>query len=1293
MNIMHWLSSPFVLLLSETLIHFLWQGMVVLFVWSLWLTAFGNRGAKHRHNVSLAAMAVLGICPLATFFILPSTTSPVSPAPPAPISLSEAVPEDDANLRSAPQEFPDFSADELAAMAGFAATTELNASIGQPEPVQPVEENLAESEASASPRWWHQYRPWIAIIWLIGVAVFSARLLAGVAGILWLRFNTKTVPLWLTDLCGDLTKRMKLTAQVPICASAKVIEATVLGFFKPVVLVPVAWLSEMPPEVWEAVLAHELAHVRRFDLWVNLFQRLMETFLFYHPAVWWISSRLRLEREMCCDEWAVAATGRRSAYAETLELVARRRQSSAWPSLATGIGGSQMALLRRVRNVLGQGNSQNAVWPAGLLSLVILLGIGMSVTDLPRVTAEEDAVTAEGNNESEEIERDETERVAGVPLLANIPVLGALFGGGEVSEAAPMADVSPSDEEADTDSLIRELATAVKELKAEMNELREEVRSRRTPSRESAFDNLRAYELQSEASSDGDEKQSLEELQAEISLLEDKTKSNEELRNRIRAEIGSYQGEEANAKERVLLSQLLTLESNLNRAKEQQREVEIDLRKLHIAQQIAADPRQQEIALNSVLMEDPQIRDLAVQARTLQQYLAEQQRIAHRDTPAIQGIKNDLRRAEQQLEDAKQALVPVLREQYQFQNSQQLETESRLVTVEAAALKKQIEELEQQITAKKRELADDRRGKSELDAVNGDLEASRQRQDETVKQIRVLDQKLAETRAENAATTARATRRSRSDLQEKMFQLPAGQVRKVGQLIVDLHPSASTMARGDGTLTVSAPPDVMKQVERLVQFLNETVAPASGSDSGSAEDDAQRTQNDEQQTSSRWPALFGNRAAERQLAQSKVELARQRARTEAERLELQKKLENSQAAQEELAKQLEALKQRLSQPPGERRTDVDDELQERYRELSIGQQLENKWKEAAEKSAQQRDAAMKKLQEAEKALEKARQEAAKKAQEKAKEADTKAKQAYEQALKSWPKELSEKAAERALDFLRKQQPDGDEASENSQRLEMIEESIRKAYEEAARKAARAKDSIEEKIEKTDVQQELEERLKALEKRLRELVPGATEDEGAEGEKTSGSSESKTLSAANREHRIAPGDVLGISYNNTEDPSKSEGNPFAVGPDGTIQIVSQGRKSRVAGLTFAEAKSAIQQDIGVSNVTVTMLRPRNAYFYVIVENTGDDDDRMLRFPYRGAETVLDVLFKIEELPPLERADVSIFQPSIDGNSAPRSFPVSWKAIASGQDTSTNYQILPGDRIFVREKAPAPNETAL
>jgi len=108
-----------------------------------------------------------------------------------------------------------------------------------------------------------------------------------------------------------------------------------------VVLLPIALLTQCPAELLEAMIAHELAHIRRHDLWVNLFQRVVETVLFYHPAVWWVSGRMRLERELCCDDLAIRATGRRAEYATASSSCAargRRWPRPRWPPACSGRG-------------------------------------------------------------------------------------------------------------------------------------------------------------------------------------------------------------------------------------------------------------------------------------------------------------------------------------------------------------------------------------------------------------------------------------------------------------------------------------------------------------------------------------------------------------------------------------------------------------------------------------------------------------------------------------------------------------------------------------------------------------------------------------------------------------------------------------------------------------------------------------------------------------------------------------------------------------------------------------------
>ena len=130
--------------------------------------------------------------------------------------------------------------------------------------------------------------------------------------------------------------------------SAAVTVPTLVGWVRPVVLLPAAALSGLTPEQLEAILAHELAHVRRHDYLVNLLQSLVETLLFYHPAVWWVSAEVRAEREHCCDDLAVAVCGDRLVYVSALaELTSMERRAFA-------LAATDGSLLDRVRRILGR---------------------------------------------------------------------------------------------------------------------------------------------------------------------------------------------------------------------------------------------------------------------------------------------------------------------------------------------------------------------------------------------------------------------------------------------------------------------------------------------------------------------------------------------------------------------------------------------------------------------------------------------------------------------------------------------------------------------------------------------------------------------------------------------------------------------------------------------------------------------------------------------------------------------------------------------------------------------------
>jgi hypothetical protein len=189
------------------------------------------------------------------------------------------------------------------------------------------------------------------------------------------------------------------------------------------VLLPVTMLTQLPPEMLEAIIAHELAHIRRLDLWVNLMQRVVETLLFYHPVVWWLSNRLRNEREFCCDELAAKATGNRRMYASALEYAGRAKLATSRSSLVVNFGRHKMETLARVRHVLGMSSSfkQSRYWLAGVLTLaaVITLGIVAQIavvgsdakaktTNNPTrefIPAKDASVTSQPQPESDEWER------------------------------------------------------------------------------------------------------------------------------------------------------------------------------------------------------------------------------------------------------------------------------------------------------------------------------------------------------------------------------------------------------------------------------------------------------------------------------------------------------------------------------------------------------------------------------------------------------------------------------------------------------------------------------------------------------------------------------------------------------------------------------------------------------------------------------------------------------------------------------------------------------------------------
>jgi GWxTD domain-containing protein len=214
--------------------------------------------------------------------------------------------------------------------------------------------------------------PWFAPVWFFGVLLIYARALASCFLVQRLRRRgvCSPQPHWQSEL-ARLKDRLRVSRPVQLLESSLGEVPLVFGYFRPLILTPAGLLSGLPPSQVEAILLHELAHIRRNDYLINILQRLAEGLLFYHPAAWWISSVIRAERENCCDDMVVTVTAKPEEYARTLAALEQHRFSGRQPAVAITGG----RLMKRIHRLLYP-KTQNAAW-APLLAAAMLLTAGV----------------------------------------------------------------------------------------------------------------------------------------------------------------------------------------------------------------------------------------------------------------------------------------------------------------------------------------------------------------------------------------------------------------------------------------------------------------------------------------------------------------------------------------------------------------------------------------------------------------------------------------------------------------------------------------------------------------------------------------------------------------------------------------------------------------------------------------------------------------------------------------------------------------------------------------------------
>jgi len=324
--------------LGWTLVHFIWQGGLIAAVLAAALALLRQRSANARYLTCCVGMAAMLAAPVVTLIIVIRSRADVAVLPPELFPLLEA----------------------------------------------------------GTPPVWHRLTPvlpWLTLLWLTGVFVFQTRLVLHWSRAQHLKhYGTRPGPPEWQRIVADLSRRLGVTRCVGIFESALATGPMVMGWLRPVILVPAGVLTGLTPPQLRTIIAHELAHVRRHDYVINFIQAVFESLLFYHPAVWWLSRRLRLEREYCCDDLAVGVCGDALCYARALSALDELRGDQLQTVLAT-TGGSLMNRIVRLLGVRPPASRRIGGWLAPVIIAASITAATLALVLTPPANAGEKSQT------------------------------------------------------------------------------------------------------------------------------------------------------------------------------------------------------------------------------------------------------------------------------------------------------------------------------------------------------------------------------------------------------------------------------------------------------------------------------------------------------------------------------------------------------------------------------------------------------------------------------------------------------------------------------------------------------------------------------------------------------------------------------------------------------------------------------------------------------------------------------------------------------------------------------------